>query len=87
MRMAELFPREVVSDVPRVALVGGTNLHVEQHHGLIAYQPEEVVFRTGAGTLRVTGSGLRFRLYSATEAELIGSIDGVTLDKEGGTRA
>ena len=86
VRMAGLFPQEVVSDVPRIALVGGTSLYVEQHHGLIAYQPEETVFRTGVGILRVAGSGLRFRLYSAAEAELVGEIDTVTLGREGGAR-
>lgn len=84
VRIRDLFPQEVVSDVPRVTLTGDSEAHVEQHHGLIAYQPEEVAFRTGTGVLKIRGAGLRFRLYSVGEAVLTGRIDSVLLD--GGKR-
>lgn len=75
-----LFPKEVTSDVPRLTLTGVERLHVEQHRGLVAYQPDEVIFRTACGLLRVTGGNLRFRLYTAKEAVVVGSIGGVGLN-------
>ena len=79
MDKGELFPKEVVSDLPRVTVTGSERVHVEQHKGLIAYQPEEVVFRVASGRLTVSGKELRFRLYSAGEAILTGHVDSVAM--------
>lgn len=83
-----LFPAEVVKDVPRVTLTGSDHVYVEQHKGLMAYQPEEVVFRTSCGTLRIAGSELRLKRYAACEAEITGRVDGISVGKaNGGGRA
>ncbi len=73
----ELFPREVTSNVPRITLTGCERVHIEQHKGLIAYSPEEIVLRTAVGLLRMTGQELRFSLYSAGEALIVGRIGSV----------
>ena len=85
MDKGELFPKEVVSDLPRVTMTGSERVHVEQHKGLIAYQPEEVVFRVAAGRLTVKGQELRFRLYTSGEAILTGRVDSVAV--AGGERS
>lgn len=82
----EKFPQEVVSDVPRVALVGRKQVLIEQHHGLLAYQPEEVLLRTGVGMLRIGGQELELHTYSATEAEVTGCIASVAFAEKGGAR-
>lgn len=79
-----LFPKEVTSHVPRMTLTGQELLHVEQHQGLLAYQPEEIRFRTSVGMLIVTGQSLRFRMYSAGEAIISGEIDGISVQSAGG---
>ena len=79
MRREELFPQEVISDVPRITMTGSQTVHIEQHKGLIAYQPEEVAFRTASGTLKITGGDMRFKLYTSGEAVLMGRIAGITL--------
>ena len=84
--MIEAFPREVISDVPRITLTGRNMLHVEQHKGLVAYQHDHIELRTASGMLVVTGNGLVFSMYDAAEAVVTGEIDGVTLRQMGGTR-
>lgn len=79
MEKHPLFPREVISDVPRVTLTGNDQVFVEQHRGLLAYQPEEVVFRVSGGRLTVQGQALRFQLYTSMEAMLVGQIDSIVL--------
>ncbi len=74
----ELFPREVTSNVPRITLTGHERLHVEQHKGLIDYAPENIVLRTSVGLMRVSGAGMRFSLYTASEALITGRIDSVS---------
>lgn len=80
----ELFPREVTGHVPRIELTGHERLRVEQHRGLVAYTPEEIVMRTSAGMLRITGEGLRFSAYTAGEALIVGDVAGVELSRKGG---
>lgn len=75
-----LFPREVTSNVPLVTLTGMERLQVEQHRGLIAYQPDEVVFRTACGLLHIGGEALSFSRYTASEAVINGRIHHVTFD-------
>lgn len=82
----ELFPKEVTGRVPRITMTGDELLQVEQHKGLIGYQPEEICFRTVCGTLRVTGEGLRFRRYASEEAVIAGHIRKVSIEPEGGRR-
>lgn len=79
-----LFPAEVVKDVPRVTLTGSDSVYVEQHKGLAAYQPEEVVFRTGSGTLRIGGSELRLKRYTACDAVITGQVKTVVIEKANG---
>lgn len=75
---AELFPREVTSNVPRITLTGHERLHVEQHRGLIDYAPENIVLRTSCGLMRIAGAGMRFSLYTSAEALITGRIDSVS---------
>lgn len=86
MPKEELFPREVTTDAPRMTLTGQERLHVEQHKGLVAYQPEEIRFRTACGMLCVAGQGLRFRLYTSSEAIIAGRIDSVGIQPAGGRK-
>lgn len=87
VRADGLFPQEVVSDVPRITMTGAQMVHIEQHKGLIAYQPQEVAFRTASGALKITGGDLRFKLYTSSEAVLVGRIDGMAIAGQGGAKA
>ena len=82
---AGLFPKEVISNVPRVTLTGHNLVYIEQHQGLIGYQPEEVCFRTSCGVLNIAGKDMTFRLYTSTEAMLEGDITAMSMT--GGTPA
>ena len=79
MQRHAFFPPELIHDVPHLTMTGSTGLHVEQHRGLIGYQPEEIVFRTGCGLLTVLGSDLQVLRYTASEADLSGRIDAVSI--------
>ncbi len=77
-----LFPREVTSGVPRLTLTGHERLYVEQHRGLIDYAPESIVLRTSCGLVRVSGTGMVFRMYTAAEALITGQIDCVCFQQK-----
>ena len=79
MHDAELFPREIISNLPRVTMTGQNLVYIEQHQGLVGYQPQEVSFRTSCGRLNIVGEDMAFRLYTATEAMLEGKVTGLSL--------
>ncbi|MGN0793346.1 MAG: YabP/YqfC family sporulation protein [Aristaeellaceae bacterium] len=84
MAVQELFPREVISGLPHMTLTGAERFHIEQHRGLIAYQPDEIVFLSEAGLVRVLGNALHFSMYTAAEALVSGEIHSIVIDRTGG---
>lgn len=78
----QLFPREVTSNIPYVTLKGRELLHVEQHKGLVDYEPDNIVMRTSVGLMRIGGVGMVFQMYNAREAIVAGRIDTVVFDQE-----
>ena len=74
----QLFPKEVISDVPCITLTGHERVHVEQHKGLVDYAPEAIAMRTACGLMRIDGAGMRFVIYTAAEAVIVGRIDSIS---------
>lgn len=51
-------PADVVLDLPRLTLVGGAELEIENHRGLVRFSPDGVVVAFRGGELEITGSGI-----------------------------
>lgn len=75
------FPREVTGDLPLITLTGCEEVRVEQHRGLVAYQIQEIVFRSSAGEIRIEGNDLCLARYASDEALVTGKIASVSLQK------
>ncbi len=65
-------PPEVVLDFPKTTLIGNVQVLVENHQGLLAYDPHTIRVRTSRGELIISGSGLR--IGSIVPRELV--VDG-----------
>lgn len=72
-------PAEAVG-VPRVELVGRGQLRMENHRGILAYGPEEILVSGGRLVLRVKGSGLELKAMTAEELLITGVISSVGLE-------
>ena len=51
-----IFPKEVTSNVPLITLTGHEQLHIEQHQGLVDYEPDNIVLRSACGLIRIAGA-------------------------------
>ena len=51
-------PPDVALDLPRLTLVGGLHLELENHRGLVRYSPSEVTVAFRGGELDVRGADL-----------------------------
>ena len=75
--VAELFdlPADVIAGLPRLEMVGGRQLYVEHHTGLLAYTENQIDANTPAGVLRVKGERLTLLAMTAGELRSGGKID------------
>ena len=77
--VAELFdlPGELVGTLPHLELLGGKQLFVERHRGILSYSEEQIDANTTAGVLRVTGAGLNLLAMTAEELRIGGRLASV----------
>ena len=75
--VAELFdlPADVIAGLPRLEMVGGRQLYVEHHTGLLAYTENQIDANTPAGVLRVKGERLTLLAMPAGDLRIGGKID------------
>lgn len=71
-------PREAVMNVPSLRMTGQDQLIVENHQGLIAYNPSQIALRTTCGVLRVQGEDLHLNNVSPDQMMVTGRITGVS---------
>lgn len=83
-------PSDLLIDVPRVTVVGGLQVTVENHRGLVSYQPEQVSIAVAGGIVRIAGEDLEIGVIQAHEVTVTGRIHDVTFAEDpkrgGGTR-
>lgn len=77
--VAELFdlPADIVAGLPRLEMVGGRQLYLEHHTGLLAYTESQIDANTSAGVLRVKGERLTLMAMTAGELRIGGRIASV----------
>lgn len=77
--VAELFdlPADVVAGLPRIEMIGGRQLFVERHLGILAYSETQIDVNTAAGVLRLRGERLSLVAMTGEEVRVGGRIDAV----------
>ena len=77
--VAELFdlPADIVAGLPRLEMVGGRQLYLERHTGILAYSETQIDINTTGGVLRVTGESLSLMAMTGEEVRIGGSIAAV----------
>jgi len=72
-------PLEGVLDLPKMTLIGNFQALVENHRGLLAYDPRLIRIRTAKGELVIAGAGLRIASILPKELVVEGHIVQVEL--------
>lgn len=71
-------PGDLVLDVPRLTVVGALQLTVENHRGLVEYQPDRVSIAVAPGRIRVEGEDLEIGIVAAQEVTVLGRLRQIT---------
>ena len=72
-------PGDVVAGLPRVELIGRSEMRMENHKGILAYGSQEIHISGGKLVVRVRGEDLELRAMNARELLITGTILGVEL--------
>lgn len=80
-RMAKMLelPSDVVLNMPKTTLIGGVQVFIENHAGLLAYEPGEIRIRTVQGEIVITGTGLQIGSILPRELIVDGRISHIEL--------
>lgn len=76
-------PQDVALDLPRVTMIGGLQLTVENHRGVIHFSPRSLRLAMERGEMEVSGEDLVIRSIGSEEVFVEGQILGVTLHPKG----
>ena len=79
--VAELFdlPADIVARLPHLELVGGAQLYLERHTGILGYSQERIDINTVSGVLRIKGEKLTIIAMTAEELRIGGQISAIEL--------
>lgn len=85
-QMSEFFeiPGDVILDLPRVVMLGGLQLIVENHKGILKYTSELVCIDVSEGELVIRGRELKLRNVLPEEICVEGHIKSVAFEDHGG---
>mgnify|MGYP005839027093 FL=1 len=72
-------PPDVILDLPKLTLLGDSRLTLENHRGLLEYNPELVRLSTDHGEIRIEGRELVVRSILREEILLSGRIHAIVL--------
>jgi sporulation protein YqfC len=72
-------PQDIVLDLPRVTLIGGNQVTIENHRGVIQFSPTLLRLAMEQGELEVAGEGLMIRTIGPEEVFVEGRIMRVEL--------
>ena len=74
MRLNGMLPAEATSGAMRVVLTAQSALLVEQHQGILSFDPSCIRLRTKNGYLTIDGQNLALSSYGAQDAAITGQI-------------
>ncbi|ENH97508.1 hypothetical protein J416_05838 [Gracilibacillus halophilus YIM-C55.5] len=77
-------PSEVTLELPRITMVGSIHAYIENHHGLLVFQDQELRVKVYGGFVRIKGERFVLKMMIEQEILLEGTINEVTFhsDKE-----
>ncbi|XEC96817.1 sporulation protein YqfC [Paenibacillus tarimensis] len=76
-------PQDVVSDLPRMTMIGNCQLYIENHRGVIHFSSDKLKLALSKGVLEVTGNELVIRAIWTEEVFIEGRITNIQLLEQG----
>lgn len=72
-------PADILAGLPRLELIGDSELRIEQHKGILAYGEEEIHVSGGQFIFKIQGHRLNLRAMTGVELLITGQIETIKL--------
>lgn len=78
--MADLLeiPGDLVLDLPKITIVGRSDLYIENHKGIIEYSTERLRINLSRGFIEIQGENLEIKALLPDEMRIKGEIRRIT---------
>lgn len=73
-------PLDVTMDLPKVTIVGDLGVLIQNHRGLIRYDPGRIVVGVGSGQIVIAGRSLEIEEVSSEDMVVRGVIQSVQME-------
>lgn len=67
-------PPDLAFNLPRITMLGNLHLQIENHKGILEYQPHRIMILVTQGNLNIYGSNLVLKNIKIDEMEISGKI-------------
>ncbi|HZK34872.1 MAG TPA: sporulation protein YqfC [Bacillota bacterium] len=67
-------PKDIMLNLPKIIMVGNTQMLVENHKGIIEYTPDRIRINSTIGVIRVRGNNMQLRNIGADDIMVTGGI-------------
>jgi len=77
--VSEMFelPKEITLNMPKLNLIGDSQMLVENHRGIIEYTPNLIRVNSTVGVIKVQGDQLNLRNIAAEDIMITGKIKSI----------
>lgn len=78
-KMAEMLvlPKEIVLDLPKISMIGNTQIFIENYKGIIEYDTERIRINTSKGLIKIFGEDLYINTITTEEIFITGDISNI----------
>lgn len=73
-------PKEITLNLPKVTMVGSSQIRIENHKGIIEYSESKIRINSKIGIIVITGKNLFIRNIIKEEVVLEGKLESVQID-------
>ncbi len=73
-------PEEVVSNVPKITMIGFDEILIENYKGILEYEEIYIRINTHIGIVNINGFNLNLEQMSKDDILVTGKIDSITLE-------
>lgn len=70
-------PGEITLNLPKIIIIGYSQMLIENHKGVIEYTPQKIRLNSGIGVIKIEGTDLNLKNIAADDIIVTGRIKAV----------
>ena len=74
------FPQEICTDIPKITIIGFTEILIENYKGILEYDEVYVKVNTFDGIVNINGNNLKLEKMTEDDLRIIGKIDSIDVE-------